>query len=466
MRLRPHSIRGRDTVLATVFAAVVLALLATGSDLVIREHYKQQVSNRTRIAATQVTSAVRDGTLRSPIPHTIPGADYLQVIGPDRRVLNTSAKAAGRPPLAPLFPPANSRVREATECPAPGGGCMFVVAIRVTNAPDSPVALSASPLPGVLLGHHLEYVLAGLVIFLTAFAAATTWQVVGRTLRPVEQIRAQLAEITGSDLSRRVPQPAGQDEIAQLARTANQTLERLDESVARQRQFASDAAHELRTPITGLRVNLEDLAMSPHDPDLTTSATQAALAATDRLEAIVTDLLLLARLGTTTGTVVHQPVDLADLVSTELAARHPAALCAPDGRRPTVRTQVSADVVVDGVRVQLARLLNNLLDNAERHTTATIDVQVVREDGDVLLAVADDGPGVPEADRERIFERFTRLDSARSRSSGGSGLGLAIARGIATSHGGSLTLDDHRPGARFVLRLPAHRHPAEEAEAG
>ncbi|MBX6768778.1 MAG: HAMP domain-containing protein, partial [Actinomadura rubrobrunea] len=281
------------------------------------------------------------------------------------------------------------------------------------------------------------------VLALSAAVAWITWRVVGRTLRPVAQIRTQLAEISATDLSRRVPESDAEDEIAELARTANETLERLERAVARQRQFASDASHELRTPIAGLRAKLEDAAMHPDDTDLR-AAIRSALRDVDRLQSIVADLLLLARIGTVGA--VQESIDLAELTSAGLA------------RRPQSRLEISSDlredVRVRGVRVQLERLLGNLLDNAERYAASRVHVEVVREGGRAVLRVTDDGSGIPDVDRERIFERFTRLDSARSRDAGGAGLGLAIAREIAQAHGGSLRVEDWPRGARFALSLP------------
>jgi signal transduction histidine kinase len=240
-----------------------------------------------------------------------------------------------------------------------------------------------------------------------------------------------------------VPEPCGIGEIADLARTANETIERLERSVERQRRFASDASHELRTPIAGLRTELESALMYPDDTDLVGALT-AALRDTDRLEAIVTDLLLLARLGTG-GPVVTEEIDLAEMVSTELELRSSSLVVGAD---------LHAGAVVNGVRMQLVRVLDNLLDNAKRHGEGAIDVVVGTHEDQACLMVTDRGQGIPAADRERAFERFTRLDTARAREAGGTGLGLAIARDIAIAHGGTLRIEDCPHGARFVLRLP------------
>ncbi|MFG2007382.1 sensor histidine kinase [Spirillospora sp. NPDC048911] len=443
MRLLPRSIRGRDTVISAVVAVLVLSALATATDMLLRNMLTQGALEDAQFVARQASAAVREGTLDNPIREDAGGAALVQLVSSGGLVLAASAKAAGQPPLAEVRPRPESRVRGVTTCL--DDECYAVWAIRVTTAPDSPTVYGASRLPWVMTSGLLEVLLAAAVLALAALIAWTTWQVVGRTLRPVEEIRLQLAEISGSDLARRVPEPPGADEIAHLARTANETLDRLEQSVTRQRQFASDAAHELRTPITGLRVNLEDLAMYPNDTDIP-AATQAALRATDRLESIVADLLLLARIGTVAS--VREEVDLAELVRAEVATRTWIA---------ALRTRLAPGLAITGVRLQLARLLGNLLDNAERHAKEAIEIEVRRDAEDAgmaVLVVTDDGPGIPRADRERVFDRFTRLDPARSRGSGGAGLGLAIARDIALAHGGSLRIEDSVRGARFVLRLP------------
>ncbi|XRQ06818.1 ATP-binding protein [Actinomadura welshii] len=445
MRLRPRSIRARDTLIAAVIAALVFGITAIGVDLAVRSAVEADVLRQTQVEGRRASGGVRDGTLRSPIPDNTRGRVLIQVIAPGGRVTNATPPALGEAPVSRLWPSSNLRVRDFTVCRGawPDRECFVVEAIRATTAPDSVVVYAASPMPSPLVNGLLEALLAGGVVLLVGAAAWITWRVVGRTLGPVEAIRAQLAEISATDLSRRVPQPPGQDEIAQLARTANATLDRLERAVGRQRQFASDASHELRTPIAGLRANLEDASMHPEDNDLR-AVVESALRDTDRLESIVTDLLLLARIGTG-GTAVQEPIDLSALAAAEVARR---------GDAPDIVTEIAGQVVVRGVRMQLVRLLGNLLDNAERYADSRIAVAVTRGDGAALLTVTDDGPGIAPADRERVFERFTRLDTARSRGAGGTGLGLAIAREIAQAHGGTLRVEDHAPGARFVLRLP------------
>ncbi|MFD0168454.1 sensor histidine kinase [Streptomyces decoyicus] len=279
--------------------------------------------------------------------------------------------------------------------------------------------------------------LIGLPLLLVV-VAGVTWLVTRRALRPVEGIRGEMAAITAStDLSRRVPVPSSQDEVGRLARTTNETLAALESSVERQRRFVADASHELRSPIASLRTQLEVGVAHPELLDV-----PGAVEDTVRLQRLAADLLLLARLD-----AGERPADarvgLAAMVREESSQRV--------ADRVPVQIGELAGGEVAGSRSQLGRVLGNLLDNAQRHAVSAVRVAVVRDGEWVVLRVEDDGPGVPEGDRERIFERFVRLDDARARDDGGAGLGLAIARDVAERHGGSLAV---RTGSVFELRLP------------
>jgi signal transduction histidine kinase len=285
------------------------------------------------------------------------------------------------------------------------------------------------------------------------FAAVwSSWKISGRAARPVDTIRAELTALEGEDLSARLPEPPDDDETAQLARAINGTLTRLERAerqtehaLDRQREFAADASHELRTPVAGLRVRLEEARLYPEDSELT-EVVKDALGDLDRIEAVLTDLLLLARLETD---ALRGPetVNLTELTESE------ASYSQQRGRLP-VRL-VLDPVTVEGVPEQLARALSNMLDNAQRHAEHAVTIELGHDGDTAELTVTDDGEGIPPHARERIFQRFTRLDTARAREHGGTGLGLAIAREIAHAHGGTLRVGDAPSGgARFVLRVP------------
>ncbi|MGI5348740.1 sensor histidine kinase [Streptomyces sp. CA-250714] len=319
-----------------------------------------------------------------------------------------------------------------------------VAAVQGRTRDGTPVTVYS----GASLGAQQEAVstvtrsmLFGLPVLLVV-VAGVTWLVTRRALRPVEGIRQEMSAITAStDLSRRVPEPDARDEVARLARTTNETLAALEASVERQRRFVADASHELRSPIASLRTQLEVAAAHPELLDL-----DEAVEDTVRLQTLAADLLLLARLDAGERPAEGR-VALDALVREHVAQRvgdpHPVRVGTLDGGE------------VRGSAGQLSRVLANLLNNAQRHAASEVSVTVRREGDRLALAVSDDGEGVPEAERERIFERFVRLDAARSRDEGGAGLGLAIARDVAERHGGTLRVEGpSQGGATFVLRLP------------
>ncbi|MET8980002.1 HAMP domain-containing sensor histidine kinase [Streptomyces sp. NPDC004539] len=284
---------------------------------------------------------------------------------------------------------------------------------------------------------------AGLVILV--LVAAITYLAVRIALRPVEAIRVLTASVTASD--ERVIVPASGREIAALATTINSTLQRLDNAALQQRRFVADAAHELRSPLTTLLASLEVALAYPERADWPATATTAARQ-TRRLQALAEDLLLLARLDTRTPTTATEPVDLTAL-ATRLTDHHPLA----DGPL-TLSCDSTGPAFAHGNPDEYERLLRNLVDNAARHAAHRVQITVRGEKDHVVLTVHDDGPGIPPEDAERVFERFVRLDDARSRDQGGTGLGLAIARDLAHRHGGTLTLAPRTLGACFELRVP------------
>jgi signal transduction histidine kinase len=336
---------------------------------------------------------------------------------------------------------------------APG----LIVVSKVVTTKNGPVTVkgSASTAPAQAAMDTLTAVLIPGVPALLALVALLTWLAVGRTLRPVSAIRAKVADITAHGLHERVPVPSTRDEIAQLARTVNGTLDRLRTAVDAHRQFVADAAHELRSPLAILRARLELAA--PAERRLAAEA----LDDVDRLGSLTSDLLLLARLD------ARQPlraaeVDLGQVVAEEAARRRPRAEIA-------VLLDVEPDVLVSGSAEHLRRMVANLVDNAVRHAAATVRVALACTGPPgsgpraAVLDVSDDGPGVPAAHHATVFQRFTRLDHARTRDTGGSGLGLPIARDIAAAHGGTLALVPGPGGARFRVRLPL---PAVDRPAG
>nr|WP_245854192.1 HAMP domain-containing sensor histidine kinase [Micromonospora wenchangensis] len=329
---------------------------------------------------------------------------------------------------------------------------------------------------------------------LVGLLAVVAWRVVGATLRPVEALRSGAAEITGRDAAGRLPVPASQDEIHRLAVTLNDMLDRLAAARARQRSFLADAAHELRSPLTNMRTELE-VAQRLGDRTDWPAVAADLLTDTERLGRLVDDLLLLARLDEEPAHQVDhlraaEPVELGALL-TEVAARWPApttaepvvlpegsagspgatvSVAADPGVSPDVVVAVAGQVVPPEVTVvaaagpvwtvgvpdELRRVLGNLVDNAVRHarTRVVLAVEPAADGAYHLVTVTDDGPGIPVADRERVFRRFARLDEGRARDAGGAGLGLAIVRELVRRGGGTVILDDAHPGLTVRLHLP------------
>nr|BBX80158.1 two-component sensor histidine kinase [Mycobacterium florentinum] len=288
--------------------------------------------------------------------------------------------------------------------------------------------------------------LAAAAPLVIAAASVATYVLVRRSLRSVEAIRSRVAAISASDLAERVPVPSQRDEIFTLATTMNQMLSRLESSQAVQRRFIADASHELRSPLSTVISALE---VGVAHPELLDDrlAGETLLPEAHRMQALVEDLLLLARADERGLALRRTDTDIDDLAVTEATRlRRETAL---DVHTELVPTRLVGDSSA------LARVLRNLLDNAARHATSRVEVTVRPEDGHARLTVGDDGPGIAPADRLRVFERFVRLDTDRSRSGGGTGLGLAIVFEIVAAHGGSVRIDD-RPGGgtAVVVQLP------------
>ncbi|MFD9303845.1 sensor histidine kinase [Streptomyces sp. NPDC060048] len=453
---RPAGLRARAAAAAALAMAAVLAAGGLWLYTLLRANLIENTTGRAELAARKVAARLDTAALpadgRLPAPEG--GVDLVLVRDAAGAVVATSGDPGQSSGLAGLRPATGDDVRSAILPPAgPGGHRRVVVAVEAPGPPGAraPHTVYAMTVLGDVEDAN-RAVAVGLLAGappLIAFSAALAWWVTGHALRPVTAIRTELAAVTASELDRRVPDPGGADEIARLARTVNDTLDRLERGDARQRQFTADASHELRNPLAAVRSRLE---VALRDPDRESVA--AALADTERLQGIAADLLLLARLdgGPAPRT---EPVDLA-LLAAEDVARRPEP-------RVALRLDARAPVPAAGDPARLERALANLVDNALRYARTRVTVRAAASgDGWALLEVEDDGPGIPEADRDRVFERFVRLDADRGRTSGGTGLGLAIAREIARAHGGevrALPASAGGAGARFMLRVP-ERGPA------
>ncbi|WP_308250692.1 sensor histidine kinase [Nonomuraea rhizosphaerae] len=436
-----RSVRARLTLFASA-AMALLCVVVSGFVLYAVHNTAMDISSdKALTAAFRLVHLAKRGTLPAVISSD---AKWAQVVNVRGRVVAATENVATFGPLTRLEPAEDNANRTQIACDLPHypGSCQIVAAVRIYQEDGDWLIYAATDVAPWYVHPAVLAFLAGCVLVLVALTWFGVSRVVARTLGPVDRIRTRLAEITATDLGKRVPVPENADEIKALAQTANQTLDRLEGAVERQRRFVSDASHDLRSPITAMRAQVEEAMMHPGDADWPGTG-QALLGSMDRLQCIVEDLLALAKLDAG-APAVREPIDLSELVRAETVRP----------RSKQVITTMWPGVTVMGDRLQLARLLTNLLDNGERHAVSQVVVAVRSHASLAVLEVLDDGAGIAPEHREAIFERFTRLDAARSRDSGGTGLGLSIAREIATAHGGTLTVEESDTGADFVLRLP------------
>ncbi|MEV4359929.1 ATP-binding protein [Nonomuraea sp. NPDC049625] len=447
-RLFPRSIRARLTTVATLAAAVVFTITAAITLATAPANLRGAVQTRLELAVRRVAGELESGEFHT-VLQTPSRVQLLQVVSARGNVIATSPGASNIPTLMRFRAdqPEKIYTTELTLSPhlTEPEAHYLVMALKVSSPIGVTTVYGAASLTDVDKALKWVEVLMFLGIPLILLSVAgIAWAVVGAALRPVERVRAEMAEITGQDLSRRVPVPDTGDEITDLATTTNHTLDRLERTVETQRRFVADASHELRSPISALRAQLEVASAYPDETDWRATGEQA-LAAADRLTGIIDELLMLARLDA--GAVgERRVVDLVRVAEEQVNRR-------AGGRVPIV-ADLCVSAPVYGSPLQLDRLLTNLLDNATRHAATRIDLEVAVDGDKVTVTVTDDGDGIPPQDRERVFERFTRLAPARAKDKGGSGLGLALCRDIAAAHDGTLSLADHSPGARFVAVFP------------
>jgi len=439
---RPATVRARVTALASV---AVLGVLVLAGVLLVAQQRRVLTEALDESLLERADDLVGLGDAAPSTITALGDDDTVAQVLVDGRVVARSPRLAGKGPLVDERVDAGATTVEGL----PHEAGRFRLVSRVGDDGRLVVHV-AGPLDDIddgvaTLGRSLVTV----VPVVAVAVAVLVWWLVGRTLRPVEAIRAEVARIgaiSGPTAGRRVPVPAGDDEVARLARTMNEMLERVDAAARRQQRFLADASHELRSPLARMRTELEvDLAHPSTADPLATH--RSILDEAVGLQQLADDLLLLARLDGDGSRSPDQVVDLGLLTGRVLGR------LAVDDR---VRVDLSAAdaVVVNGNPTDLGRAIGNLVENARRHARTTVDIDVARRDGAAVLTVRDDGPGVPEEERERIFERFARVDAART-AGGGAGLGLAIARDVAQRHGGTLGLASSAPGgAAFVLTLP------------
>ena len=452
MRLLNSGIRFRVTLTASV--VVALTLLASGITLVALLHQSviASLDAVARDRAQAVASLASGGDLGPTVTNTVSENSLVQVVDSSNSVIAATSNIDGQEPiLAPPPSPRVTTVLSVDRMPA-GDGPFRVVAAPVQLPIGNGWVYVATPTIQVdaAVGNLAALFGIGLPLVLIVVVWAL-WRAVGQVIRPVDAIRRRASVIGGEDLSQRVPVPERSDEIASLAVTMNDMLERLETAALRQRQFVGDASHELRSPLAVLQVQVEVALTHPEDPGsaLILGNVHGQVL---RMSALIDDLLFLARSAEGAPRVPTHLVDLDDLLLSELHRLRESGGCAVelDGIRAAR---------VEGSDHDLARLLRNLGDNARDHAHSLVSLRLTTTEKSAEISVTDDGVGIRSEDRDRIFERFTRLDNARSRTAlgGGAGVGLSIVRQIVRDHHGTITITDRADtcaGAVFVVRLP------------
>ena len=416
LRLWPQSVRVRLTVIATLAFAITISFAAFGLVQLVRTNLVDRIQETNQAQLDVLQGQIDQGELN-------PKSQQVCFYQP------------GRAPVCGEAAPNRGDFEEAQRQVNTQVGRITLVAQGSLDEVDRTV-------------NSVSDVLLIAVPIMIALVALAAWYFTGRALRPVEAIRLEAESITGATINRRVPEPPTDDEVGRLARTMNAMLDRLESSSRKQRQFVSDASHELRSPLASIRTNLEVALRNPDRTDWPEVANRA-LTEDVRMEDTVSELLELARLDEATGPLLLESlpdIDLDELVLDDTVQTR---------RVPVDTTRVSAGRV-HGRREQLTRVVRNLVDNAARHANARVAVELSTNDDDVTLLVDDDGPGIPVEERERVFDRFTRLDDGRARDAGGLGLGLSMVKAITEQHGGTVSIEDAPlGGARIRVRLPA-----------
>ncbi|MFA1546795.1 sensor histidine kinase [Actinomadura chokoriensis] len=431
------------TVIAGVVTAVICAIVTTLVLVEVRGAETDSKRNRATAAALRISYEMRHGPVQGRL--RAPDDVVIQVMNKNRTVIaGTPGPSLDGPPVAEFLPSQAQVYSTRDVCSSASlRGCAWVVGFRVYQPDGDLIVYAAAPSVSWYVSPGLIMFLVSISLLATMLACLRAWATVDQTLAPVDAIRAELAEITARQSGRRVTVPENRDEIRRLAEAANATLDRLDRALERQRSFTSDASHDLRSPIAAARTQIEEALLFPDEVDWPRTG-QAVLQSLERLQAIVTDLLQLARLDAAAWKE-DETVDLAAMVTIEMARSE---------RTKRIVPHLQEGVTVRGDRLRLVRLFTNLLDNAERHAESRVDITVRRTEDRAVLEVLDDGAGIAREHRDMVFQRFARLEDSKARDPGGTGLGLPIAREIARLHGGSLTIEDSKRGARFVLRIP------------
>ena len=444
---RRWTLRTRLLLIGLLGLALAQAIGSLGLYAALSIANQRAVDADARATAAGVAGLVSAGRLPSTLPVT--GAEMVQVVDAHGRVISASP---GTDRLTSILP--GDELAEALAHPVsmPGSRLGVSSELRVTatraGAGERATVIVAEPVED--LTRSQDTLLRTLLIaypLLLAILGLIAWRVVGAALRPVEELRAAAERLSGSGRDERLPVPVSDDEIHALAVTLNSMLARLGAAREREQDLVADVAHELRSPLASMRMQIDVARRLGEAGDLV-DGVEADLA---RMSALVDDLLVLARLDAHgPGDIPAEAVDVGRVLDDAAAAHRggspTVAVADRPGSAPAAWTRPD----------ELRRVVDNLVDNACRHAGTEVQLSASRHGDRVVVRVDDDGPGIPEPDRERVFERFARLDDARARDSGGFGLGLAIVRELVRSRGGDVRLTASPAGGlRAEVDLPA-----------
>jgi len=444
--LQGLSLRARLMAVGVTGVALALALGSFVLYGVLTVTVNRAVDDGAVASARAVAAMVDNNSVPDPLPFS--GSQVVQIVDRSGAVVSASVSADR---LTPLLRSAElSKALAGERISVPGARAGLAGTLRAIALPAGSASTSSSIIVAVPVNdiEQSQRVLRNTLLVtyppLVVIMALIAWRVVGWTLRPVETLRSGAARISGSDQDERLAVPESADEIRALALTLNDMLDRLAAARGRQRAFVADSAHELRSPLASMRTQLEVAQHLGEGGELASDL----LADVARLTALVEDLLLLARAGSDS-----RPPSMRE--SLDVRALLVATASRYAGARVPVSVTGGPAVYASANSEELHRVLANLVDNAVRHAGSGVSLAVRAEGGRAVLTVVDDGPGIPAGDRERVFERFARLDDARDRDAGGTGLGLAIVRELLRRSDGSISLQDNPsgPGLAAVVHL-------------
>ncbi len=454
MRRRALSIRARLTLYFVVSIAVVLGF--TGVALVNLVH--RSLVNSATNQVTDVMAQVQTRLASSPLPAKLlvlpmVGDVVVQVTDPGGHAVWAASSAIANEPVLARARPDNASTTGLVALPVHDQAAATVLAALSQSTVQS-ITTSRGPalifgfVDGASITHSVGVLLASVAIsfpLLLILAGGLIWLGLGLALAPVESIRRRVERIAARDLSERVPVTGGDDEIARLARTVNEMLNRLEAANRFQQEFVSNVSHELRSPLTTLLATVE------RATNLADRADWASVADTitregRRLDALIDDLFWLARNDEGQIELRHVDVDLDDLLYEE--AQRVRAMSGL-----VVDTSAVTPARVVGDPATLKRMVRNVVDNAVRYASAELRFSAGYDLDEAVVRIADDGEGIDVATSARFFQRFVRSDPARARASGGTGLGLAIVADIAARHGGSARFVAVERGSCLELRV-------------